>query len=141
MRKINKIIIHSSATPEGREHDANDIRNWHVKGNGWSDIGYHFVIKLDGTVEKGREVASIGSHCQGQNQGSIGVCYIGGMDVKGKEPKDTRTDAQKKSLVDLIKSLKTVYGGRVTVHGHSEFSTKACPCFNVKEEYSSFNKK
>lgn len=139
MRAINKIIVHCAYTPEGREHDVEDIRRWHVQGNGWADIGYHFVIKLDGTIQKGRPIEKIGAHCKGQNQGSIGVCYIGGMANDGHTPKDTRTDAQKAALVELIKSLKVSFGSHIKVHGHNEFSTKACPCFDVQEEYGFFN--
>ena len=133
MRKINKIIIHSSYTPEGREHDVKDITAWH-KAQGWSDCGYHYVIKLDGTIEQGRAIDKIGAHCKGQNQGSVGICYIGGMDSTDRTPKDTRTNEQKESLMLLVGSLKTVFGD-LTVHGHNEFSTKPCPCFDVQSEF------
>lgn len=135
MRKLNKVIIHCSYTPEGREHDVDDIRAWH-KAQGWSDVGYHFIIKLDGTIEAGRPITKIGAHCKGYNQGSIGICYIGGMDKTDRSPKDTRTESQKESIVNLVNSLNTVFG-ELSVHGHNEFSSKACPCFDVKEEFYS----
>lgn len=80
MRKIDEIILHCSATPEGREHDVEDIRRWHVDGRGWSDVGYHYIILLDGTVQAGRPVNIQGAHCKGQNKTTVGICYIGGCD-------------------------------------------------------------
>lgn len=77
MRKINEIIIHCSATPEGRNFTVQQIRDWHVKGNGWRDIGYHYVIYLDGSVHRGRPENRVGAHCTGHNANSMGVCYIG----------------------------------------------------------------
>lgn len=134
MRKINKIIVHCSATPEGRDVKTETIRDWHVNGNHWKDIGYHYVIELDGSIHKGRDEKVIGAHCAGHNENSIGVCYIGGVAKDGKTPKDTRTDAQKLSLVKLLKELKLKYPG-ASIHGHREFSAKACPSFNAKYEY------
>lgn len=130
MRTINKIIIHCSATPEGREVTVDDIRRWHLQ-RGFKDIGYHYVIYLDGSVHEGRKIESAGAHCNGQNSNSIGVCYVGGCD-KAMKPKDTRTAAQEASLVKLVKSLKARYPG-ATVHGHNEFSAKACPSFDVQK--------
>ena len=135
MRKINKIIIHCTATPEGRDYTVAQIRDWHVKGNGWSDIGYHFVIDRNGTVHKGRPIEKIGAHTTGQNATSIGIAYIGGISNDGKKtPKDTRTPAQRVALVNLVKELKATFGENVTVHGHNEFAAKACPSFNVKTD-------
>ena len=135
MRKINKIIIHCTATPEGRDYSVAQIRDWHVKGNGWSDIGYHFVIDRNGTVHKGRPIEKIGAHTTGQNATSIGIAYIGGITNDGKKtPKDTRTPAQRVALVNLVKELKATFGENVTVHGHNEFAAKACPSFNVKTD-------
>lgn len=135
MRKITKIIIHCAATPEGKDYTVEQIRNWHVKGRGWKDIGYHYVIYRDGSVHNGRPVEQIGAHTSGQNANSIGICYIGGITNDGKKtPKDTRTPAQKLALVQLIKKLKELYGGTITIHGHNEFANKACPSFKVKED-------
>lgn len=133
MRKIDKIIVHCSATPEGKEVTVQEIDKWH-KEKGWKGIGYHYVIYLDGSVHKGRDEKEVGAHCAGQNTNSIGVCYIGGVAKDGKTPKDTRTDAQKQSLLDLLKSLKEKYP-KATIHGHREFASKACPCFDAKYEY------
>jgi|TARA_R110000764_G_C10954006_1_gene377494 N-acetylmuramoyl-L-alanine amidase len=133
MRDINKIILHCSATRDGQDISTETIRGWHVNERGWSDIGYHFVVLLDGTVDKARPVERQGAHVRGKNKGSIGVCYIGGCDAD-MNPKDTRNEAQKKSLEELISYLMEAYDD-ATLHGHNEFSSKACPSFNVKEEY------
>lgn len=133
MRNINKIIIHCSATPEGRETTVMDIKKWHL-ARGFTDIGYHYVIYLDGSVHKGRIDGVPGAHTQGHNSNSIGICYIGGMDKDNKKAKDTRTQAQKTALINLVAELKSKYPG-ATVHGHNEFANKACPSFNVKAEF------
>jgi len=132
MRRIDKIIIHCSATPEGRDVKTETIKQWHLN-KGWSDIGYHYVIELDGSVNVGRHTDRIGAHTRGENTGSLGVCYVGGMDADMEHPKDTRTDAQKKGLICLINDLKEQFK-IVAIHGHNEFSNKACPSFNVKKE-------
>lgn len=130
MRDIRQIIIHCSATPEGRDVKASQIKKWHID-RGWSDIGYHYVIELDGTIRKGRKESVIGAHCKGMNRDSIGVCYIGGVDVNMK-PKDTRTQEQLITLISLLVELRYRYPN-ATIHGHNEFSSKACPSFNVQE--------
>ena len=135
MRKINKIIIHCTATPEGREHDVADIRRWHLK-RGFNDIGYHYLIHIDGTIEEGRPINKQGAHCSGENKGSIGLCYVGGMSKDMKKAKDTRTQAQKDSLIKLMHELIYKYNKDMTIHGHNEFANKACPSFNVQEEYA-----
>ena len=132
MRKINLIIVHCSATPEGKDFTVDDITRWH-KARGFKTIGYHYVIYRDGSIHKGRPVSEEGAHCVGHNANSIGVCYIGGLAADGKTPKDTRTDAQKSSLRELVAKLKAEYPG-ITVHGHNEFANKACPCFDVKTQ-------
>lgn len=134
MRKINKLIVHCSATPEGRDVKTETIKDWHINGNHWKDIGYHYVIELDGSIHKGRDESIIGAHCSGQNANSIGICYVGGVAKDGKTPKDTRTEAQKQSLIKLLKELKAKYPN-ATIHGHREFAAKACPSFDAKTEY------
>ena len=116
MRPINKVLIHCSATPEGRDVKTKEIKKWHLS-NGWSDIGYHYVIELDGKVVEGRPVELVGAHCVGQNKFSIGVCYVGGMNKSMSKPKDTRTEEQKESIIKLIKKLRGRYGD-LTIHGH-----------------------
>jgi len=135
MRKINKIIIHCSATPVGREVSVSTIRKWHLQ-RGFSDIGYHYVIHLDGKISVGRDINRIGAHCSGQNTGSIGICYVGGMTKDMKKAKDTRTQAQKDSLIKLMHELIYKYNKDMTIHGHNEYSNKSCPCYNVQKEYA-----
>ena len=133
MRNIDKIIVHCTATPEGRHTTVEDIRKWH-KDRGWSDIGYHVVIYIDGTIHEGRPIKKQGAHCKGRNKNSIGVAYVGGIDKKSFKPKDTRTDEQKKSLEFILKEFKRLYP-ESKVYGHNDFSSKACPSFNAKKEY------
>lgn len=136
MRPIKEIILHTTYTPEGREHDVEDIRAWH-KAKGWSDIGYHYLIKIDGTIQAGRPLDKIGAHAKGHNQGSIGIVYVGGMCVEHRKPMDTRTSMQKQALQQLVASLDVVFGG-VKVLGHNEVSSKTCPCFDVSEEFNEY---
>ncbi|MGN1307100.1 MAG: N-acetylmuramoyl-L-alanine amidase [Faecousia sp.] len=133
MRKISEIIVHCSATAEFRDFGAADIDRWH-RAQGWDGIGYHYVVKLDGTVQEGRPLERMGAHCKGHNANSIGICYIGGLTADGKEPKDTRTAAQKAALISLIRRLKSNFTG-AKVFGHRDFARKACPCFDAREEY------
>lgn len=154
MRKIKYIVIHCSATKEGQLFTVADIDKWHkargfkysYKGKSGS-IGYHHVVYLDGTIHDGRPVEIAGAHVQEHNEDSIGICYIGGLDIKGN-PKDTRTDVQKVALIALIKELKEQYPDAI-VCGHRDLSPdkngngiiepfewmKACPCFNVMDEF------
>lgn len=140
-RVINEIIVHCSATREGQNYTVADVKRWHTTpvskgGRGWSDIGYHYVIHRDGTVHKGRDVNVSGAHCTGHNSHSIGVCYIGGCDASdGRTPKDTRTQAQKKSLLELLQELKKLYP-KARIRGHRDFANKACPSFDATKEYS-----
>jgi N-acetylmuramoyl-L-alanine amidase len=133
MRAINRIIIHCSATPEGKDYTVDTIRKWH-KQKGYSDIGYHYVIYRDGSIMKGRPLDKVGAHTVGYNTGSVGICYIGGLAKDCKTPKDTRTKEQKESLLKLVHSLKEQFPN-ATIHGHNEFAAKACPSFNVQEWY------
>lgn len=127
MRKLNKIIIHCSDTPKGREHNVEDIRRWH-KEKGWSDIGYHYLVLLDGTIEEGRPLEKAGAHAKGYNSTSIGICYVGG---KGG---DTRTKAQNGALVKLVFTLKTEHNiSNENIIGHCDVSNKKCPQFDVKK--------
>lgn len=130
MRTIDRLIIHCSATPEGRNYTVSDIDHWH-RQRGFDGIGYHYVIYRDGSVHAGRPVERAGAHCTGYNATSIGICYIGGCDRTGN-PKDTRTDAQKAALRQLVATLHSRWP-QATIHGHNEFAAKACPSFDVQE--------
>ena len=131
-RVINEIIVHCTATKEGVNYTVAQVRQMHLQRK-FSDIGYHFLIYIDGTVHTGRPLDKAGAHCKGHNPHSIGVCYVGGLDRNGKA-KDTRTDAQKTALLSLLKRLKKQYP-KATIHGHREFAVKDCPCFDAKSEY------
>ena len=132
-RTIKEIIVHCTATPEGRVETVQSIRNMH-KARGFSDIGYHYLIGLNGERWEGRNVNLIGAHCEGHNSNSIGVCYVGGVDKK-MQAKDTRTENQKYALVALLKDLRKLYP-KANIYGHHDFNKgKSCPCFDAKNEY------
>lgn len=130
MRHITEIIVHCSATPAGRDVRPEQIRQWHL-ARGFNDIGYHFVITLDGTIHVGRRLDKPGAHCVGHNRVSVGVCYVGGCDSKMR-PADTRTPEQRRALRTLV-ALLLHYFPDATVHGHREFAAKACPSFDISE--------
>jgi N-acetylmuramoyl-L-alanine amidase len=135
--RVDFLVVHCSATREGHEFNAADIDRMH-RQRGFKKIGYHYVIKLDGTVEKGRPDSEPGAHVEGYNSRSLGICYIGGLEDKpynGKwdHPKDTRTPAQIAALTTLLKRL-TAEHPRAEVLGHRDIPgvRKACPCFDVR---------
>lgn len=132
MRQINEIIVHCTATKEGQNFDVKDVRRWHLQRK-FKDIGYHYLVLLDGTVQKGRPIEQPGAHCTGHNTNSIGVCYVGGLDANGK-PADTRTLKQRYALRFLLSELRHKYP-QATIHGHRDFAAKDCPCFDATKEY------
>ena len=141
-RKINKIVIHCTATQEGKDIPLEEVRRWHLK-KGWRDIGYHFLIQRDGTIEEGRPIEQSGAHTKGHNRDSIGLAYVGGVAAdRGKKgkfiAKDTRTEEQKEALVNLLCKLKDTYSKSV-IYGHNNFSSKACPSFDAKTEYENIS--
>ena len=140
-RSINLILVHCTATPEGKNFTVDDIRRWHTTpvakgGRGWSDIGYHYVIDTKGRCLEGRDVNLVGAHCEGYNAHSIGIVYVGGLDKDGKTPKDTRTLTQKAALLNLLAELRRLYP-TAKIAGHRDYNKKgkACPCFDAKTEY------
>lgn len=136
MRTISLIIIHCSAVGPSQTSSAAQINLWH-KAQGWKGIGYHYVVRRDGTIEKGRSEEEIGAHCKNHNRYSIGICYEGGIDVRG-QPADTRTAEQKAAIITLLKRLKQKYP-RAIITGHNTFDkSKACPCFDAVKEYGEF---
>lgn len=132
-RRIDEIIVHCTATPEGRAVSVETIRSWHL-ANGWKDIGYHYVVFLDGSLEPGRPEAQIGSHVAGHNSGTLGIVYVGGVASDGKTAKDTRTAAQKAMLIEVIKALMAKYPTVKKITGHNQYANKACPSFDVRKD-------
>lgn len=130
--RTTALIVHCSATPEGKDYTVQDIDRWH-KERHFDCIGYHYVVYRDGSIHQGRPDWSVGAHCQGKNSTSVGVCYIGGCD-SSMRAKDTRTDAQKTALRTILNLLAQKYKG-VKVYGHRNFAKKACPSFDAYNEY------
>lgn len=130
MRTITLIIIHCSATPEGRSLSFEECRRDHIMHRHFRDIGYHFYITRDGTVHDGRPIGKVGAHCEGHNSHSIGICYEGGLDANGK-PADTRTEAQRKALKSLVERMHRLFPKALIVGHHDLNPRKACPCFKV----------
>ena len=136
MRTITLIIIHCSATSEGKSLSAEACRQDHILHRGFRDIGYHFYITQDGVLHHCRPVSEIGAHVRGFNRHSIGICYEGGLDENGR-PADTRTTAQRFALLDLLTILKHQYP-EAQILGHYQLSAtihKACPCYDPRKEY------
>ncbi|NDV66429.1 N-acetylmuramoyl-L-alanine amidase [Bacteroides sp. 224] len=127
------IMIHCTATPEGKDYTVKEIDRWH-REKGFNGIGYHYVIHLNGCIEEGRPITRAGAHCYGWNSSAIGIAYIGGTDADGT-PKDTRTEAQKKAIRQLVERFKELIPIK-RVLGHNEVSNKACPCFDVGKEFA-----
>ena len=142
MRTITLIIIHCSAVRPDQTSSAAQIDSWHRKDNHWKfGIGYHYVVRRDGSIEPGRPEWQVGAHCLNHNAHSIGVCYEGGLDIRG-QPADTRTEAQKASLRTLLEELHRRYPKALIV-GHRDLDpTKECPGFkNVAREYTDIQPK
>lgn len=141
-RRIDEIIVHCTATPEGQPRTVEQIRAEH-KAQGWADIGYHILVTLDGQAHLGRDMDISGAHADGHNSHSIGVCYVGGVENDPSKPykqlraKDTRTQAQKASLLALLVDLRKLYpNARIIGHRDVDTHGKACPSFEAKKEYS-----
>lgn len=152
-RRIDLIVVHCTATREGLDMTVDQIRKAH-KAQGWSDIGYHYVVDLKGNVHLGRDVDIAGAHASGYNAHSIGVVYVGGLEnapnknYANLEPKDTRTDSQKATLLSLLMDLRRLYPD-AKILGHRDLSPdkngngsiepsewiKQCPCFDAKLAY------
>ena len=131
MRRISLIVVHCSAVRPWQRSSAADINRWH-KDKGWNGIGYHYVVRRDGTVELGRPLEAIGSHVVGHNAHSIGVCYEGGLDALGQEA-DTRTPEQRQALRTLLEELHKQFPRALIVGHHDLNPQKDCPCFDVSE--------
>lgn len=143
-RKINKLIMHCTATPEGKDYSRQTISEWHRAekfsyyinpATGEKEyVGYHYLIHPDGRIEACRPENVRGCHTSGHNSDSIGISYIGGVAADGRTPKDTRTPLQKGAILNLLTELLGRYPG-AEIHGHREYAAKACPSFDAAKEY------
>jgi N-acetyl-anhydromuramyl-L-alanine amidase AmpD len=138
--RITHIVLHYSATYADQDLDIRDIDRMH-RARGWESVGYHYVIKRDGMIERGRKESEIGAHVGGQNTGKIGICLIGGLD-RATGPNvgvDNRTDAQKQSAASLIRELVERYPGAQVV-GHRDLAATLCPAYDAAAWWASVNK-
>lgn len=134
MRTITLLIVHCSATPQGVSLSFEDCRRDHIRHRGFSDIGYHFYLTRDGEIHRGRPLEKTGAHCLHHNRHSIGICYEGGLDA-ASQPADTRTPAQKASLIALLRELRRLFPRALIVGHHDLNPVKPCPCFEAEREY------
>lgn len=132
-RTYETIVLHCSATPPRLEIDTAIIDKWH-RGRGWAQVGYHYVIKRDGTVEIARPVQIPGAHAKGHNAYTVGVCYVGGVN-EDNNPEDNITPKQVKAFKKLVGHLRAVFGPML-VTGHCDLPNvaKACPSFDVRKK-------
>jgi len=144
VKDVEYLVVHCSATKPNQDIGEAEIRQWHIN-KGWDDIGYHVIIRLDGTREFGRALDVRGAHVKGYNSISLGICMVGGVDAAGN-PADTFSDAQKRSLLTTLDALHLLFP-RAKVCGHRDFSPdqdrngiieewewmKACPSFSVQD--------
>ena len=136
MRKIDLIVIHCSAVRPDQTSSAAQIDTWHRQRGFKLGIGYHYVVRRNGEIEPGRPESMVGAHVRNYNAHSIGVCYEGGLDIRG-QPADTRTEAQKASMHRLLEDLHRRYPQARIVGHHDLNPHKACPCIpNVANEYA-----
>ena len=134
MRPITEIIIHCTGTVPSDGTTVEVVRKYHKEHNGWKDIGYHYLITLDGKIHQGRPLDQVGAHTTNHNQRTIGICYVGGLD-ENKKAKDTRTLQQVAAIRQLVHALKVCFPTIKKVSGHYMYANKACPCFDVKKEF------
>ncbi|MBR6843119.1 MAG: N-acetylmuramoyl-L-alanine amidase [Prevotella sp.] len=141
MRTITLIVIHCSAVKPDQMSSAAQIDTWHRQRGFHLGIGYHYVIRRNGAIEPGRPEYMVGAHCKNHNAHSIGICYEGGLDIRGR-PADTRTEAQKVAMRQLLEDLHKRYSRAVIVGHHDLNPHKACPCIeNVAREYADLQPK
>ena len=129
-KKTDYIVIHSTMTPPSRTTTLKTVDEWHRK-EGWLEVGYHFFIQTDGTLEFGRHPETVGAHCKGHNHDSMSICMVGGKDASGNAV-DNFSKEQKETLKSIVSSLTKAYPG-ATVVGHNELEETDCPSFNVKD--------
>ncbi len=137
--RTDLIVVHCSDTPADMDIGAETIREWHTDpkpvGRGWSDIGYHFVIRRNGRIELGRDINAIGAHARGYNNRSVSICLVGGQGPEG-DAEDNFTASQYNTLDHLVATLSAIYGAKTRVVGHNELNpNKDCPCFDWRRYF------
>lgn len=136
MRKINRIVVHYTATYADRALTISEVERWHV-ARGFKEIGYHFLVHQDGRIDRGRDVTKVGAHVKGHNVGSIGIAFVGGLyaSTGANKGHDTRTPQQKAALLDLLKRLIAEHPVD-DICGHKDLQPTQCPAFDVRAEYA-----
>lgn len=124
-RAVDRVFLHCSASDHAHHDNIATMRKWHVEDRGWSDVGYHFFIRKDGTVEDGRPLENTPAAQGGNNRGTIAIC-LHGLAL------ENFTEAQYTAVAELCSSITAAYQGMITFHGHCEVSSKACPVFPYK---------
>ena len=135
LQSVNWIIVHCAATNADMDIGVEEIRKWHMN-QGWADVGYHYVIRRNGVIEKGRPETRPGAHVRGINHVSLGICLVGGAEKDNKTAYDNFTRKQKNSLRDLVEELELRYPDAPVI-GHRDVPdvNKACPSFEVMDWY------
>ena len=126
IRDVNKVFLHCSDSNVASHDNIETIKQWHIEGNGWVDVGYHFFIQSDGTIQTGRDIEKKPASQIGHNKDTISIC------LHGKNKEDF-TVSQIESLTSLCQTINEAYNKDITFHGHCEVSTKPCPVFDYKE--------
>jgi N-acetylmuramoyl-L-alanine amidase len=136
VRRVNKIIVHCSATRARQNIGYAEIQRWHIN-RGFAECGYHFIIRRSGEIETGRALHKTGAHCLGQNTGSIGICLVGGVDEKGKKGQNNFNTDQLASLDTLLATLMLHFKlESKDVYGHRDFDNKKeCPSFEIQDMF------
>ena len=125
------IVVHCAATKASMDIGLTEIRKWHVQGNGWRDVGYHYIIRRNGEVELGRSIRDTGAHAAGYNHKSVGLCMVGGM-AEDNSAENNFTPHQWVALIMEVKKLSETYPDAKII-GHNEISEKECPSFDVQQ--------
>ena len=138
LKSVDYIVVHCAATPETMDIGVEEIRQWH-RQKGWLDVGYHYVIRRDGTIENGRPRGAPGAHARGFNHISLGICLIGGVESDKKTPESNYTHAQWDALGSLVADLHEMYpDAKILGHRDLPHVNKACPSFDVPSWWAAY---
>lgn len=139
IKSVNFLVVHCAATKATMDIGATEIRSWH-RQRGWMDIGYHYVIRRNGAIEKGRPDDRPGAHARGFNHLSLGICLVGGVAKDGKTPENNFTSDQFHALRRLLIGLNATFP-EARILGHRDLPNvyKGCPSFDVEEWWTQEN--